>query len=446
MKRNSFCPKILFLRLLYRSAAPRQSLCALRAPPACAMSDRPDASAGAPSEALSLYVAPPSSAPAPTSSDASPLPLASGATAMTGIMNWSLTHSDGTRPSKPISDEDKRFFFDALASVSVDPVARMRDISSSLATLPGGGAAQLTQPALDATLLQLEELQDHAEDIDAACDFPKVGGLPPLLALLSSSPHASLRAASAGILSTVAANNPKAQASMVAGHAVGPLVASLSADADAGVRAKAALALSSLLRNCRGAQAAFGLAGGHAALLRACGAPPALPAQPAAEPASADAAPPTTVSPPSSTPSYSAAPAAAPAPAAVVATTRRRALSLALHLAEEEAHLAVLVNLGAVRVAASCLAPSDGTEVAVASLNLLLHIARCADFDALPKAVEHLRAPGLEAALRRIVAKGAESEADAGVGEEEEEDVGEAGLAAALLRMLQPGGDAAARV
>lgn len=363
---------------------------------------------------------------------------------MTGIMNWSLTHSDGTRPSKPISDEDKRFFFDALASVSVDPVARMRDISSSLATLPGGGAAQLTQPALDATLSQLEELQDHAEDIDAACDFPKVGGLPPLLALLSSSPHASLRAASAGILSTVAANNPKAQASLVAGHAVGPLVASLSADADAGVLAKAALALSSLLRNCRGAQAAFGLAGGHAALLRACAAPPAPPPQPAAEPAAADA-PATAAAPPSSSTPSSAVPA--PAPAAVVATTRRRALSLALHLAEEEAQLAVLVNLGAVRVATSCLSPSDGAEVAVASLNLLLHIARCADFDALPLAVEHLRAPGLEAALRRIVAKGAESEAAAGEGkEEEEEDVGEAGLAAALLRMLQPGGDAAARV
>ena len=82
------------------------------------------------------------------------------------------------------------------------------------------------------------------EDIDCACDLSKVGGLPPLLALLRCA-HAPLRAAAAEVLATAVQNNPKAQQQVLDGGALEPLLALARGDEDATARLKGLLALGS---------------------------------------------------------------------------------------------------------------------------------------------------------------------------------------------------------
>ncbi len=80
------------------------------------------------------------------------------------------------------------------------------------------------------------------EDIDTACDLSKVGGLPPLLALMAS-PHAALRAGAAEVLATAVQNNPKAQERALAGGALAPVMELARSDSDATARLKGFLAL-----------------------------------------------------------------------------------------------------------------------------------------------------------------------------------------------------------
>jgi hsp70-interacting protein len=93
------------------------------------------------------------------------------------------------------------------------------------------------------------ELQDHVEDIDCACDLSKIGGLPPLLALLRS-PHAPVRAAAAEVLATAVQNNPKAQQQALDGGAMEPLLVLARSDDDPVARLKGLLALGCALRIC----------------------------------------------------------------------------------------------------------------------------------------------------------------------------------------------------
>ena len=59
----------------------------------------------------------------------------------------SLQHNDGTQPPKAVSEADRKFFFDAMAAVSVDPVKRMRSITAEVASNP---QASLNDEDLDA--------------------------------------------------------------------------------------------------------------------------------------------------------------------------------------------------------------------------------------------------------------------------------------------------------
>jgi hsp70-interacting protein len=151
----------------------------------------------------------------------------------------SLAHSDGTAPSRPLTAEDRKWFYEAMAvrppsalpsrsrpptaaltpparqAATVDPVAQMKTLTASLAAA-SGSPASLEAADVDALVATLGQLQDHVEDVDCACDLSKIGGLPPLLALLRG-PHARVRAAAAEVLAVCAQNNAKAQAQLLEG-------------------------------------------------------------------------------------------------------------------------------------------------------------------------------------------------------------------------------------
>lgn len=232
-----------------------------------------------------------------------------------------------------------------------------------------------------------EELQDHVEDIDAACDLSKVGGLPALLGTIGGSPHASLRALAAEVVATAVQNNPKAQQALLDAGALDCVLRLARSDVDTGARLKGLFAVSSLVRQFPPSHAPFRLGDGFG-LLRA---------------SMADEDP----------------------------RIQRRAFLLARHFASTcDAHLDTMVQLGFIRAGAAALL-SPRRDVRESALGMLLDVARHVDFQALPTALDDFRHPALAMRLHAL---------RSALAEEEEAGAEERDLADRLARMLAPGG------
>ena len=304
------------------------------------------------------------------------------------ILKWSMAQQgDGTSgapPAREISEEDRKWLLDAMASGFVDEIKRMKDILTCIGT---GIDATHDVEEIDARVTLMEELCDRVSGVDN-------GGVEPLVRYVASSPHAKLRAAAAEVLGTTVQNHPNAQEAALGCDAMGPLLRmaagegtdapptdaaeSSTADDDASkektlvkARVKALFALSCLLRGCARAQEAFQLGDGFA-LLKNC-----------------------------------------------LRVDHNRLRTKALHLARHLATLnmrfmAACVDAGYVLAAAASLAgslprvlvePDAGTDLSDAfteediemgqvresALRLMVDVAQKVDFDAVPKAVDHLR-------------------------------------------------------
>nr|XP_015630565.1 uncharacterized protein LOC4332391 isoform X3 [Oryza sativa Japonica Group] len=84
-----------------------------------------------------------------------------------GLLKWSLSYADGTRPSRAISEEERRWLAEAVERhMMVDVVSRMREIallmSTPLSVLEAHG---ITPDDIEGLLA---ELQVHVESIDMA--------------------------------------------------------------------------------------------------------------------------------------------------------------------------------------------------------------------------------------------------------------------------------------
>lgn len=269
-----------------------------------------------------------------------------------GILKWSLQHNDGTAPSKPVSEEERKWFFEALQNATIDVGQRMRMITGHISQTPDG---ELPEEEVAFRVQMLEELQDHVESIDAACDLGKIGGLQPLLAMFRS-PHPEIRAQAAEVLATVVQNNPKAQREVLDAGALESILRLIREDEEAHVRLKGLLALGSLIRMFEPGQTAFRLGDGFV-LLRKC------------------------------------------MSLEEDGRVQRKAMQLARHLAtSHDTHLRAMVELAYILHATAALQSTD-RAVREAALGLVLDIARHVDFAANPAATEQLRRPTLGARL-----------------------------------------------
>ena len=318
------------------------------------------------------------------------------------ILKWSMAQQgDGTssEPAREISEEDRRWLLDAMASGFIDEIKRMKDI---IACISAGIEATHDAEEIDARVELMEELTDRVSGVDNGGDLHTLGGLEPLVRYVASSPHARLRAAAAEVLGTTVQNHPKAQEAALGCDAMDPLLrmaagegddapptdaaqaeSTTTAQGDASegtkelvkARVKALFALSCLLRGCTRAQEAFQLGDGFA-LLKNC--------------LRVDHA-----------------------------RLRTKALHLARHLATLDMRfMRACVDAGYVLAAAASLAGSlprvfdrdadadanadlsadafteediEKGQVREAALRLMVDVARKVDFDAVPKAVDHLR-------------------------------------------------------
>jgi hsp70-interacting protein len=183
-----------------------------------------------------------------------------------GLLKWSIAHSDGTQPVRNLSEDDKKWFMEAMQSQTVDVVKRMKEITAVM---------QAPEQVLESHGVtpedigdMLDELQEHVESIDMAKDLHSIGGLNPLLNYLRNS-HANIRAKAADVVSTIVQNNPHSQKLVMEANGLEPLIANFASDPDVTARTKALGAISSLIRNNKPGIAAFRLANGYAALREA---------------------------------------------------------------------------------------------------------------------------------------------------------------------------------
>eukprot|EP00262_Sarcandra_glabra_P016693 TRINITY_DN5524_c0_g1_i1.p1 TRINITY_DN5524_c0_g1~~TRINITY_DN5524_c0_g1_i1.p1 ORF type:complete len:391 (+),score=84.04 TRINITY_DN5524_c0_g1_i1:116-1288(+) len=180
-----------------------------------------------------------------------------------GLLKWSLAHADGTRPPRTLSEEDRKWFMEAMQTQTVDVIKRMKEITLVMQTPE---QVLETQGVTSADLEDmLDELQEHVESIDMANDLHSIGGLVPLLGYLKNS-HAGIRAKAAEVVSTIVQNNPRSQQLVMEANGLEPLLSNFSSDPDVTVRTKALSAISSLIRHNKPGIVAFRLANGYAIL------------------------------------------------------------------------------------------------------------------------------------------------------------------------------------
>ncbi|KAF6150304.1 hypothetical protein GIB67_034003 [Kingdonia uniflora] len=180
-----------------------------------------------------------------------------------GLLKWSLAHADGTASSRNLSEEDRKWFMEAMQAQTVDVIKRMKEITIVMQTpeqvLEDHGVTSADIEDL------LDELQEHVESIDMANDLNSIGGLVPLLGYLKNS-HAGIRAKAAEVVTTIVQNNPRSQQLVMEANGLELLMASFSLDPDVTVQTKALGALASLIRQNKPAFVAFRLANGYASL------------------------------------------------------------------------------------------------------------------------------------------------------------------------------------
>lgn len=183
-----------------------------------------------------------------------------------GILKWSLSQSDGTGPTRQISEEERKWFAEAVMSNQLDVIQRMKQI----ATVMQLSEQQLEESGVTVEELEglLEELQEHVESIDMANDLKAIGGLVPLLAYLKSR-HSSLRWKAADVVTTVVQNNSKAQQNVMDVGGLPLLLDNFTSGPDIKVRTKALGAISSLIRHNKPGIDEFRKAGGFLALKEA---------------------------------------------------------------------------------------------------------------------------------------------------------------------------------
>lgn len=180
-----------------------------------------------------------------------------------GLLKWSVANSDGTHAARELSEEDKKWFAEAMQAQTVDVIKRMKEISMVM-NMPTE-VLQSQGVSIEELQGMLEELQEHVESIDMANDLHAIGGLIPLLNYLKN-PHPGIRSRAAEVVSTIVQNNPKSQQQVMDCKGLEALLTNFTLDEDITVRTKALGAISSLIRHNKAATNAFRLSNGYAGL------------------------------------------------------------------------------------------------------------------------------------------------------------------------------------
>ncbi|KAF2619747.1 hypothetical protein F2Q68_00041476 [Brassica cretica] len=161
-----------------------------------------------------------------------------------GLLKWSLSHSDGASPSRPLSEEDRQWFMEAMQGHTIDSISRMKQISQVM---------KMPEHLLDSQGVTTDDLEGMLDELQEHVDYLK-------------NSNAKIRAKAADVLTTVVQNNPRSQQLVMEANGFEPLLTNFITDPDIRVRTKALGAISSLIRHNQQGITAFRLANGYAGL------------------------------------------------------------------------------------------------------------------------------------------------------------------------------------
>jgi len=162
-----------------------------------------------------------------------------------GLLKWSVEHSDGTSKARVFTAEEKRWFADAVKENTVDEVEIMKLIGSFLVKESEEGVSE--EELVETKEDLLEELMAIVDQIDRARDLKVIGGFQTVVELLNSK-HEGLRSRAAELVSIVVQNHPEVQ-EWAMDFGVLPVLVALLKDDKPAVVVKTLLALSSLIQN-----------------------------------------------------------------------------------------------------------------------------------------------------------------------------------------------------
>mmetsp|Transcript_1356 Transcript_1356/g.2055 ORF Transcript_1356/g.2055 Transcript_1356/m.2055 type:complete len:351 (+) Transcript_1356:49-1101(+) len=179
-----------------------------------------------------------------------------------GLLKWSLSYSDGTKPSSEsiaMSGEDKKFLEEVMKNGILDENERMKHILEKMTTAMDGfknGSTDIDVDELEDLLL---ELRDIVEKIDYARAFCSLKGLTFLLGSVQQKKKVpnSIRNAFLGILATVCQNNPPVQMELLDLGSIRILSEIFFIETDQGVKAKIVQAISANIRNHATAESVY---------------------------------------------------------------------------------------------------------------------------------------------------------------------------------------------
>ena len=181
------------------------------------------------------------------------------------ILKWSLSQSDGTKPSEvgPMDAEKRKFLEAAMDGLLEDETKKMQELVAAL------HAPEHTDEEVRAKENALDDLLDRCDRIDYANSFHTFGGgLVPTINLLKSEKD-GIRLKAADLVALCVQNNPKCQKWALDAGAM-PLLLGIheNLDLDVDVRTKALAAISALVQHNPQGEQLF-LSGGGISAMRA---------------------------------------------------------------------------------------------------------------------------------------------------------------------------------
>ena len=125
-----------------------------------------------------------------------------------GLLKWSLSQTDATRPSefRPMDESTRLWLREALESFAFQEKEKLRKISEILSTPETGDPEELT--IKDSILDELMSIIDNPE---LASNFIHCGGVQHLIRCMLGSRYVTVRRSSSQVFSSAVQNNPSVQ-------------------------------------------------------------------------------------------------------------------------------------------------------------------------------------------------------------------------------------------
>lgn len=163
----------------------------------------------------------------------------------TGLLNWSLQYTDGTRPSefKPMDEETKHWLREALDTMIVNDVEDLKKGCKILSEFESGSAEEQLLKENAAELIL-----NVVENPDAALNLVKIKGLKDIVKCMIGSQYSSVRKKCASIFTSAVQNNPPVQQNAIEEHALEGLYSRIQNEADLELKEQYMSCISGLVR------------------------------------------------------------------------------------------------------------------------------------------------------------------------------------------------------